>query len=885
MVFVTWTTSVSASPVGPETLAMLATANRMAVARPLAEVYATTKLGNASVTLASTGLPVPIVRHFFFAYCQPLSLIRANTGVISDHKTTGDSLHNLKCKWDIAAEDFDPEANRLPGDTTIEIEFSQFDLERDYDFVRISDGKTDAELHSVAVYTGTVVPPPAFATSGRMALEFTTDQGITRTGFQAHFTASSCVGGCSGHGYCFDGTCHCDHGFTGTNCEQTKCEGDCGLHGTCNDTRQICDCEVGFSGADCSLCDKEQASECQTEYCTGVVTLKDQSGSFASHTGGGLYHPGSLCTWQIRPSTEEAFDSIIVTFDELFELELNKAFISAVDASNHVIARYTGGTKPAPVVTRDKRLTITFTADSNAATALGFHARYTTLKCSDSCSGHGVCLPTGCNCDLGWTGDNCNMTECSDPNCSGNGECIDDKCVCKPGFFGPSCATTHCSGVTELGAASGTFRDHSQGLQYIPNSNCVWVIKPVPASQTVTLHFTKFRLDSLTNDVVRVYEGESVNDDRLLLSHTGSFTPMPVVSQSGSMLVQFTSDSHLPQSPELTGFVAEYFSGASCPNACSSRGYCLDGSCVCFGAFAGSDCSRAAESTPITIGSTTVGSVEFLQWKYYQLEIPDPPPFQLQIQLTETAEKRQTDSENNRAQTRLYLNRGALPTPSKAELVDHTVDDIKYIYVRQPASGTWYLGVEGHNDEGATTFSIDIAYSCPPSCENGGECDEELFICRCVHCYGGPDCTGVNQEACGPNAVCVDDACACQEGFNGYAPFCGISEEDDDGGGGSSAAVAIVVVLILLIFFAFAMGGAFWFLRHKAEQQRRAPVTISGRAPPATAAGAIPPPVAAATSAPPPLQPRSEPEFDEEEGEEMEGIPSKQRKGGYAQFY
>ena len=59
---------------------------------------------------------------------------------------------------------------------------------------------------------------------------------------------------CGANGICLDGTCQCDEGFSGTNCETNVCDSiDCGPNGTCNSTDGSCACNEGFEGDSCDL--------------------------------------------------------------------------------------------------------------------------------------------------------------------------------------------------------------------------------------------------------------------------------------------------------------------------------------------------------------------------------------------------------------------------------------------------------------------------------------------------------------------------------------------------------------------------------------------------------------------------------------------------------
>jgi hypothetical protein len=66
---------------------------------------------------------------------------------------------------------------------------------------------------------------------------------------------------------------------------------------------------------------------------------------------------------------------------------------------------------------------------------------------SDICSGNGICIaPNVCSCELGYSGQQCQIISCfgknsSDPSvCSGNGGCSQyDTCTCNSGFDGDNC--------------------------------------------------------------------------------------------------------------------------------------------------------------------------------------------------------------------------------------------------------------------------------------------------------------------------------------------------------------------------------------------------------------------------------------------------------------
>uniref|UniRef100_A0A8C9SEM9 Tenascin R (restrictin, janusin) n=1 Tax=Scleropages formosus TaxID=113540 RepID=A0A8C9SEM9_SCLFO len=60
-----------------------------------------------------------------------------------------------------------------------------------------------------------------------------------------------CPGDCSGQGVCVEGECVCDGDFAGENCSEPRCPSDCSGRGLCVDGE--CVCEEPYGGEDCSL--------------------------------------------------------------------------------------------------------------------------------------------------------------------------------------------------------------------------------------------------------------------------------------------------------------------------------------------------------------------------------------------------------------------------------------------------------------------------------------------------------------------------------------------------------------------------------------------------------------------------------------------------------
>lgn len=102
-----------------------------------------------------------------------------------------------------------------------------------------------------------------------------------------------------------------------------------------------------------------------------------------------------------------------------------------------------------------------------------------------------------------------------------------------------STATPFCSSTLTLTNPSGSFSDKSGASDYVNNSFCRWLIKPLNA-QSIKLRFTAFKLHS--SDKVRIYNGSSSNAP-LLAEYNADTIPPSVTSTGGVMYVQFIADA------------------------------------------------------------------------------------------------------------------------------------------------------------------------------------------------------------------------------------------------------------------------------------------------------------------------------------------------------
>lgn len=634
----------------------------------------------------------------------------AQAGTFSDHNSLGNSLNSQRCMWLIKP---------WPPVDSITLIFDRFATERNYDFVKVYDGDDTDLYHLIGEFSGTLLPPPVVATSGVMTVVFETDATIERRGFRATYRSSNCTNKCSGNGTCYDGVCHCDIGYGGSDCSQNACTHDCWNNGQCSTLNQ-CICDDPWYGLDCGTC---TASSCQTSYCSGSVTLTTPNGTFSEHNGPGNYLKNSNCKWVIEPTVSRS--SIVLTFTT-FDLAIGQASVRVFERSpttgTHLIGKFEGfadARVPPPLITSNPQSTllVEFFSSSSDNVQTGFIAVYTTVNCPQHCSSHGVCgLNSKCSCYPGYTGEDCSATECVN-ECSGNGDCVNNKCECFEGFYGVDCLETHCSGETTYRANSGAITDHVHGIQYLPNSQCAILIQPETTTSSIGILFTKFQLEFFY-DTVRIYNGPDTNSP-LIGIYSGSFLPPPIKSTSGSVLVEFFSDYSI----EFEGWELKYSRIEECPNSCSFNGICIDGQCICDAGKAGVICSENAPLIPLPLDLEIQGSIPDYHWAFYSIEV-DREVSQIEIQAQKA---------DNHGNPTFYVRQENYP--------NHLVYDFYSPYwadffIRQPKQGTYILGIYANSSDGDVAYSVKASYSCP-KCVNG-KCKN--YVCECDPCWSGFTC-------------------------------------------------------------------------------------------------------------------------------------------------
>lgn len=113
----------------------------------------------------------------FPVYCSGTTLLTDLTGDISDGSGNKNYINSSLCKWKI----------NPAGAGSVTLVFTGFDLPDSLDVLRIFDQATSELL---ATYTGSQIPEPVTAFSGKMLLMFYTNKSVTGQGWEGYYTSS-----------------------------------------------------------------------------------------------------------------------------------------------------------------------------------------------------------------------------------------------------------------------------------------------------------------------------------------------------------------------------------------------------------------------------------------------------------------------------------------------------------------------------------------------------------------------------------------------------------------------------------------------------------------------------------------------------------------------
>jgi lysophospholipase L1-like esterase len=445
------------------------------------------------------------------------------SGTLADHIGSGNYLDNLDCQKLIQPS----------GATSIVLNFTQFNTEAGYDFVRVYNGPTTSSP-LLGQFSGNNLPPVLTANSGSMLIRFTTDGGVVAPGWSATYSSSTAS--------CTDET------FTGVTGTVTDNSGS-GNYIDNMDCRKLIQpvnassitltfnqfsTEAGydfvriydgpttaspllgqFSGNTLPPVLTANSGSMLIRFTTdgGVVapgwsagytsttigctneTFTDPAGTVTDNSGAGNYLDNMDCQKLIQPVNA---GSITLTFTQ-FNTEPGYDFVwvyNGPTTSSPLLGKFSGNNLPPVLTSSGGSILIRFTSDGGVV-GQGWSANYQ--------SNYG-----------------CTAETLTDP--------------------------------------AGTLTDHNGTGNYADNLDCQKLIQ-VPNAGSITLSFSQFSTEA-GYDFVRVYNGATTSSP-LLGQFSGNNLPPSLTSTGGSMLIRFTTDGGLVS----TGWSASYTSsGGGCTN-------------------------------------------------------------------------------------------------------------------------------------------------------------------------------------------------------------------------------------------------------------------------------------------------------------------------------
>uniref|UniRef100_A0A8C9SJ64 Multiple EGF like domains 8 n=1 Tax=Scleropages formosus TaxID=113540 RepID=A0A8C9SJ64_SCLFO len=183
-------------------------------------------------------------KHFQAGDCKGIrQVLRGPPGYVTDGP--GNYSVNGNCEWLIKAPS---------SSYSIVLNFTFMETECTYDYLFVYDGDS-YRSPLLASLSGTTLPEPIEAKSGKMLLHLFSDANYNLLGFNATYSYSVCPGACSGHGRCDSASarCLCHVGWGGPDCTIPLCSQSCSLHGSCDKRSERCLCSSGFVGRSCQL--------------------------------------------------------------------------------------------------------------------------------------------------------------------------------------------------------------------------------------------------------------------------------------------------------------------------------------------------------------------------------------------------------------------------------------------------------------------------------------------------------------------------------------------------------------------------------------------------------------------------------------------------------
>jgi hypothetical protein len=201
------------------------------------------------------------------------------------------------------------------------------------------------------------------------------------------------------NGYCMNGGCYCQTGYTGDRCDILECPKNpnglpCSGNGIC--ANGTCVCEEGYVGQVCVSAE------------LGLCPLKCSEHGTCTSTGCDCY-PGK--------KTKKQTDIVLIVATSNCELIILTHYDS-------------------------KRFALFYHSFFICTGYRGVGCDV--IVCAGNCTNHGICAHGTCHCDQGWFGDDCGTPSC-DQNCTAHGTCVGpNRCQCEPTWVGEDCKESIC---------------------------------------------------------------------------------------------------------------------------------------------------------------------------------------------------------------------------------------------------------------------------------------------------------------------------------------------------------------------------------------------------------------------------------------------------------
>jgi hypothetical protein len=481
--------------------------------------------------------------------CSGTTNLTASSGTFTDGSNNANYGNNSTCKWVIAPA----------GATQISLNFTAFNTEALYDFVRVYNGPDDT-FPLLGTYSGNTLPSTISTTAGigAMCVKFTTDTSNTFSGWSANYTSLVTTPACTGltklttptgtfsdgsgsNNYTNNQQClwyiapPCATSVTLTfSTFNTELNFDgVAIYNSLTATTPI----ATYSGTSLPvsvtsttgvmlvafITDYSTSSQgfsasytsTGSSFCSGTTTLNTADfGTISDGSGTNNYCNNSNCSWLIQPPNATSITLNFTAFDlEQPSTDGNSIYdvveiYDGTSASATLLEKFTGSNIPQSVTSTGGSMFIKFTSDISD-TFQGWSANYTSTQNSY-----------------------CNAS------------------------------------ATTLTSPTGTFTDGSGVDKYANNSDCSWLIQPTNA-RSITLSFSAFDTE-LNYDGVIVFDGAN-STAPVIGQFTGTTLPSSLTSTGGSMYVLFLSDETL----RSNGWNANYNS-----STLSSDNFELNGSII-----------------------------------------------------------------------------------------------------------------------------------------------------------------------------------------------------------------------------------------------------------------------------------------------------------------